>query len=169
MQPDQAGFLLSVLAPLIENEYATTKKVVAAIPEDRREYRPEENSRTAFELAWHVVSSDIHFLEGVTRGEFPAEEPKMPIQVRTVADIAAHYEAKMPDLIRRLRCLTGDQLARPINAGPFNQPAVTFLLFMLNHAVHHRGWLCAYLRPMGAKVPSVYGPSHDASPAIAVA
>jgi uncharacterized damage-inducible protein DinB len=29
--------------------------------------------------------------------------------------------------------------------------------------VHHRGQLSSYLRPMGAKVPSIYGPSADDS------
>ena len=28
-------------------------------------------------------------------------------------------------------------------------------------AIHHRGQLSSYLRPMGAKVPSIYGPSAD--------
>ena len=27
--------------------------------------------------------------------------------------------------------------------------------------IHHRGQLSTYLRPMGAKVPSIYGPSAD--------
>jgi uncharacterized damage-inducible protein DinB len=28
-------------------------------------------------------------------------------------------------------------------------------------AIHHRGQLSVYLRPMGGKVPSIYGPSGD--------
>ncbi len=28
-------------------------------------------------------------------------------------------------------------------------------------AIHHRGQLSTYLRPVGAKVPSIYGPSAD--------
>jgi uncharacterized damage-inducible protein DinB len=32
---------------------------------------------------------------------------------------------------------------------------------MLKHSIHHRGQLSAYLRPMGGKVPSIYGPSGD--------
>jgi uncharacterized damage-inducible protein DinB len=43
----------------------------------------------------------------------------------------------------------------------FAYPAVVYLNFMITHAVHHRGWLCAYLRPMGAKAPSIYGGSSD--------
>ena len=33
--------------------------------------------------------------------------------------------------------------------------------FVMNHIIHHRGQLSSYLRPMGAKVPSIYGPSAD--------
>jgi uncharacterized damage-inducible protein DinB len=29
-------------------------------------------------------------------------------------------------------------------------------------AIHHRGQLTTYIRPMGGKVPSIYGPSGDA-------
>ena len=40
-------------------------------------------------------------------------------------------------------------------------PAVTFLSLNVRHSVHHRGQLSSYLRPMGAKVPGIYGPSGD--------
>ncbi|MDA1080285.1 MAG: hypothetical protein O2973_01210 [Gemmatimonadetes bacterium] len=33
--------------------------------------------------------------------------------------------------------------------------------FMLHDTIHHRGQLSVYLRAMGAKVPSIYGPSAD--------
>ena len=35
------------------------------------------------------------------------------------------------------------------------------LFGFLFDAVHHRGQLSSYLRPMGAKVPSISGPSAD--------
>jgi len=41
------------------------------------------------------------------------------------------------------------------------QPAGDFLWFILFDAIHHRGQLSAYLRPMGGKVPAIYGPSAD--------
>jgi uncharacterized damage-inducible protein DinB len=39
-----------------------------------------------------------------------------------------------------------------------------FLWFILFDAIHHRGQLSAYLRPMGGKVPAIYGPSADERP-----
>jgi uncharacterized damage-inducible protein DinB len=38
---------------------------------------------------------------------------------------------------------------------------VAYLGFLNNHMIHHRGQLSTYLRPMGAKVPSIYGGSYD--------
>jgi uncharacterized damage-inducible protein DinB len=48
-----------------------------------------------------------------------------------------------------------------INEAPTSELLWGFLLDM----VHHRGQLSTYIRPMGGKVPSIYGPSGDASPA----
>jgi uncharacterized damage-inducible protein DinB len=43
----------------------------------------------------------------------------------------------------------------------FNFPAAFYLGFLNNHSIHHRGELATYLRPMGSKVPSIYGGSYD--------
>jgi len=40
-------------------------------------------------------------------------------------------------------------------------PLVNFLSMASKHSVHHRGQLSTYLRPMGGKVPGIYGPSAD--------
>jgi uncharacterized damage-inducible protein DinB len=43
----------------------------------------------------------------------------------------------------------------------YNFPAVAYLSIMSRHSIHHRGQLAAYLRPMGGKVPNIYGGSAD--------
>jgi len=58
--------------------------------------------------------------------------------------------------------MTAEQLLMPVNfAGVFNMPAVLYLGFLNNHSIHHRGELATYLRPMGSKVPAIYGGSYD--------
>jgi len=47
--------------------------------------------------------------------------------------------------------------------GMFQRPALTFLQIGLNHSIHHRGQLTTYLRPMGGKVPAIYGESYDSA------
>jgi uncharacterized damage-inducible protein DinB len=41
------------------------------------------------------------------------------------------------------------------------QPVGQFLWFIVFDAIHHRGQLSVYLRPMGGAVPAIYGPSAD--------
>jgi len=41
------------------------------------------------------------------------------------------------------------------------QPLGEFLWYLFFDALHHRGQLSTYIRPMGGKVPSIYGPSGD--------
>ena len=45
--------------------------------------------------------------------------------------------------------------------GLFTFPAYAFLQSGISHTIHHRGQLSTYLRPMGGRVPSIYGESYD--------
>ena len=68
--------------------------------------------------------------------------------------------------MKQIEGLSGEQLAKSIDfRGMFQMPAVSFLQLAQSHTVHHRGQLSTYLRPMGGKVPSIYGESYDAAQA----
>ena len=56
IQPDQADFLLQgVYLPGLKNEQRITRTVIEAIPLDKGDYRPDEVSKSALDLAWHIV------------------------------------------------------------------------------------------------------------------
>ena len=149
--------------PALRNEYRMTTAVIAAIPPDRADYRPHPDSRSAFELAWHVVSAEIKYLEAIAAGVFPHDLKPMPDGIRKPADIAAWYTERFDPALKRLESTTGDELRRTVDFyGLRTFPAIVLLQLILNHTIHHRGQLSTYLRPMGAKVPSLYGPSYDA-------
>src|SRR2546426_1564367 len=64
MQPEQATFLLHAVAlPWLKVEHPLTRKVIEAVPLDKGDYRPNPNSRPAFELAWHIASAENRFRE----------------------------------------------------------------------------------------------------------
>lgn len=162
MQPDQAKFLAEFFLPWIQHEWETTKKVIVAIPEDKKDYRPEPKARTAAELAWHIASTDAWFFEGIIEGEFKMEESQQPAEIENVAGIIAWYEKTTPPLLERVRSLPAEKLAKPISFfGMDEHAAAEYLNFAVVHTVHHRGQLAVYLRPMGSKVPSIYGGSAD--------
>ena len=166
LTPDQAKFLLALTLPNIKMEHATTKRVIEAIPLDKGDYRPDAVSKTALELAWHIVAAEKRFLSGICTGEFDFTPINRPDTINNSAKIAAWSDETFNANIQQIEKLSGEQLARIIDfRGMFQLPAVSYLPFAQTHSVHHRGQLSMYLRPMGAKVPSIYGESYDATQA----
>jgi uncharacterized damage-inducible protein DinB len=158
---EQAESLTGLVLGGLQNEWQTTRKVILAIPAEKASYRPDEKARSAMELAWHIAASEVWFLESVLAGEWQ-KEAGMPEEVCAPADIVAWYERTAPALIEKIRVLPGAVLAETMDFfGLFRASRALFLHMDWLHVVHHRGQLSTYLRPMGARVPSIYGPSGD--------
>ena len=146
----------------LSREVETTKKVLAAIPEGKRDYRPDPNARTAWELGWHLANTDVQFMDGIADLKFVMGARPENEKPKTVAELVEWYDKNMKRSADRVRTLSGAQLSTPIDfLGVFNFPAAFYLGFLNNHMIHHRGELATYLRPMGSKVPSIYGGSFD--------
>lgn len=146
----------------LAGEVQTTQRVLSAIPEGKKDYRPDPNARTAWELAWHLANSDVQFLDGIADGKFSMESPDQEHKPKTIAELVQWYDENMKRGVARVRALTPEQLTKPIEFfGVFNFPAAFYLGFLNNHCIHHRGALATYLRPMGSKCPSIYGGSYD--------
>jgi uncharacterized damage-inducible protein DinB len=166
MTPDQAKLMLASLLPTLKIEHATTKRVIEAIPLDKGDYRPDAVSKTALELAWHIVAAEKRFFGGVCAGSFDFTPIHRPDSVRNSAEIAAWFDQTFAGSLEQMEKLSGEQLIRIIDfRGILQFPAVAYIQVGVNHTIHHRGQLSMYLRPMGAKVPSIYGESYDTAQA----
>lgn len=162
LQPEQATFLLQTILPALKNEHRITRKMIEAIPPGKGDYRPDSNSMSAFEVAWHLAGSENLFLEAVAAGEFDYSKTKRPAWLQNGADVVGWYTETFERNFNRLTGLSSEQLLKVVDfRGLFQLPAVVYLQFAINHSIHHRGQLSVYLRPMGAKVPSIYGESFD--------
>jgi uncharacterized damage-inducible protein DinB len=165
MNTEQAKFLTDLFADTLEQEGRTTAKVLAAVPDDKRNYKPDEKSRTAWELATHIATGDVWFIDSICDGAFnfdPEADKRMTAGFKTVNDVVEYYNREFPARIQRLRSMPPEQLAKVVDFfGMMQQPAASLLIFANNHGIHHRGQLAAYLRAMGSKVPSIYGGSAD--------
>ncbi len=160
LTPEFALGFRAVMLDGITSELEITKKVLSGIPDSKGSYRHDPNGRSAWELAWHLANTDVQFLDGIADMDFkmqtPADKPK------TVAELVDWYDKNLKRAVDRIQALSAEQLLTPVNfMGAFNFPVVFYLSFMNNHCIHHRGALATYLRPMGSKVPSIYGGSYD--------
>jgi uncharacterized damage-inducible protein DinB len=147
----------------LAEEMATTAKVIAAIPDGKRDYKPDPKARTAWELAWHIAAEDVIFVEQIVEGKFAFPDPRYDNQQpKTATELAAWYRTNFSRALDKVRALTPPQLAAPLDFfGMMSLPRVQFLGLVSNHSIHHRGQLSSYLRPMGSKVPKIYGGSAD--------
>ena len=92
LTPDQAKFVLGMALPTLKNEHQTTRRVIEAIPLDKGDYRPDAVSKTALELAWHIVASEQRFFGGIPVGAFDFSPIPRPEPVTNSAGIAAWFD-----------------------------------------------------------------------------
>lgn len=165
MTGEQATFLAEQMVGLMEGEFPATCKVLAAVKDETRDYKPDPKSRSAWEVATHLATADIWFLDSIINGAFvfdPVAAKAAEAKFKTVADVVAFYEKAFPARLQQLRAMSGANLTKSVDFfGMMQKPAVGFLGMANNHSVHHRGQLAAYLRALGSKVPDIYGPSGD--------
>lgn len=165
MNTDQAKLLLDYMTNLWEGEFPATCKVLAAVPEGGRTYRPDERSRTAWELTVHLATGDIWFMDAIAQGAFvwdPEAAKAAESQFTNLGEVVEFYKREFPARLATLRALPAEKLTQTVDFfGMMQQPNVTYLGFANNHSIHHRGQLASYLRAMGSKVPAIYGMSAD--------
>lgn len=162
MRPEEAKVIAGFLLGSLEWETKTTAAVLAAAPPDALAYRPHSKSKSAIELLRHITLEDEWLLNSVADGAFgPMPDQSDASGIMTPDEAVARYNDRIPAAMARVRALSGDALAKPMDFFGNMIPAVNVLSVALCHSVHHRGQLSSYLRPMGGKVPSIYGPTAD--------
>jgi len=166
ISPEQAVFLLQYTLPTVKNEHRSTRSVIEAIPQTNLDYRPDPNSRTAMELAWHIVAAEHRFYTGIVAGAFDFSPIHRPESIQTAAQIGQWYSDSFAKNFEAFGKLSSEHLLKSLDfRGMFQMPAIAFLNFSLNHTIHHRGQLSTYLRAMGGRIPAIYGESYDSAAA----
>ena len=137
--------------------------VIRALPNDRLDYKPHERNSAAGDIAWFLVLELETLADLIEKGEHHWDQRPNP---KSVDAIASEYGATA-DRFEKLLAAADDEKwerssamyygGRLIKQSPFSDTAWDFFF----DAIHHRGQLTAYLRPMGGKVPSTYGPTAD--------
>ena len=139
------------------DESRTTFNVLSRIPEGS-DYRPDAKSRTAKEIAWQIVCEEKMIIEALENGKAEWAPPEMPATMKGVLDAYESQSAGMPGRWKDLPAKCWDGTLEFFGS---ERPASPMAWSFLFDIVHHRGQITTYLRPMGSKVPQIYGPSGD--------
>lgn len=150
------------LLALWKKETAATRSVLAAMPQAGLDYRPHPKSRSARELAWHLATASrwftVDMLQLPVKGATREEWSKPPEAASEFAEAYGRLTGKIGAAIAQV---DSAWLARETDFFGTKMTNAAILGHMFLHDAHHRGQLTAYLRPMGGKVPAIYGDSAD--------
>ncbi len=152
-----------------EQELPTTRRFLERLPEDKLTWKPHEKSMTAGQLALHIATSPGGVVNMARQDapEAPSGTNPQPASLREVLTALEESAAVVRETLRgfsdeRMRgTVRFMKEGRELLAMP---RAAMLRSILLNHWYHHRGQFGVYLRLVGAKVPSSYGPSGDEPP-----
>jgi uncharacterized damage-inducible protein DinB len=162
MTSEQASFLRDFLLNRVEEAHIVTLRVLRSIPDYHCDYRPNPNSRSARELAWHIVSTELQLLSGIASGSFSRDDDEMESPPESMSEMAEYYEERFGKSLESIRNLNFKKLTNYLSFyGVFRYPAVVYLTFLHDHTVHHRGQLSSYAREMGSKISMLKGRNGD--------
>jgi uncharacterized damage-inducible protein DinB len=162
MTSEQATFLRDFLLQRVEEAHLVTVRVIRSIPDKQSDYRPNPHARSARELAWHIVSTELQLLNGIASGKFSKDDDDLSDPPVNMSQMADYYEEHFTSWLESVRKLNVKKLTNYLSYyGVFRYPAVVFLTFLHDHTMHHRGQLSAYAREMGSKISMLKGRNGD--------
>jgi uncharacterized damage-inducible protein DinB len=138
-------------------------RVLKAVPPGRLDYRPDPKARTAAELAWLLAAEEAALVSLLDTGTVEWKEEKPPARIDEIVAAYERNAAAVDERLGRLDEAGWQKKGRFLMGGApaWEDTIGQFAWGFLFDAIHHRGQLSSYLRPMGGKVPSIYGPSAD--------
>lgn len=161
--------LAAALIQELEQEAATTRRVLERVPDAHLAWTPHAKSRTLGTLALHVAVNPASVMRVVAQN--PVDLPGFgDVAPASTAEVLATLDSSMAEAKALLggmsdADLTAEWVARLNGAEVLRMPRIAFVrAVLLNHWYHHRGQLSVYLRLLDVPVPSIYGPSADEAP-----
>jgi uncharacterized damage-inducible protein DinB len=158
-----AATTLEQFRGVYEREHATTRNVLAAFPADQASFRPHERSSTAQQLAWTFVIEELIMLKVLqNEAALGGGVPKAPDAWQEILDAFDDVHALLLEKLQSVEASTLQSVkffVAPKTPGDY--APLSFIWRFLFDQIHHRGQMSVYLRMVGGKVPSIYGPSGD--------
>ncbi len=155
------------ILPEFDHEMASTRKVLEQLPDDKLEWKAHANMHTIGWNANHLAEIPA-WVEGTLKqdawdiapsGSEPYQSPKLTTRREILELFDRNVAAAQGHRIGKGRVVGEIMVAAAHGTPMFTMPRASVIRnFVLNHMVHHRAYLCAYLRMNDIAVPGMYGP-----------
>lgn len=159
--------LNKLFAEELQQESATTRKMIERVPPEKFDWKPHEKSTTLGGLAGHIAQLPFFVSVVLTQDELDFD-PKTftPFVPQSVSELLENFDQKVAAAIDVLNSDSGEKLQDVwrLRSGEqifLEMPKAAMLRWAMSHIIHHRGQLSVYLRLLDVPLPPVYGPTAD--------
>jgi uncharacterized damage-inducible protein DinB len=145
----------------LKDEAPKFRVAIEALPEDKQTHKVHERSREAGNIAAQLALQWKGISGIITKGSPDFNPHEMEGQSK--ADMLAKFDSGMSQLEKDLASVSEEDWdnGEAKMGDMWKDKKFNMSWGFLFDAIHHRGQLATYLRAMGEKVPSIYGPSAD--------
>lgn len=149
---------------LLETE--VTRKYLAAVPFEQKEFKPAEKSETLGRLAIHLAEILAWWTACIHQDklDFMNFEPKV---INSSTELLSYFDELLAEVKKALENVADEEFKKEWSMTYGEEVLFTLSkkqvirIFCTNHLVHHRAQLGVYLRILDIPLPAVYGPSAD--------
>ena len=162
--------IIDLFVAELDREAVRSRRALENVPEGKSDFKPHEKSMQFGYLATMVATMPMWITMMLRQDELDVapvggSSHKWP-NPGTSAEYVAALDSSATEAKQALRDTSEAHLLTPwrLLAGGkvvSEHPRHEMIRDTINHWAHHRGQMTVYLRLMGAKVPSLYGPSAD--------
>jgi uncharacterized damage-inducible protein DinB len=129
----------------------------AAFPESNIDFRPAPKSRSVREQMEHQVQSEGRWMKEMLGVDTGDPNPS----TKTAAAFIEKYRSDARRRLEIMRSKPETWWEETANFFDVKRSRAWIFTRRMQHSTHHRGQLIVYLRVLGLRVPSVYGPTAD--------
>lgn len=152
----------------LDHEFASTRRMLERLPDDRLDFTPHPKSWPLGKLATHLLDPPLWAQVTCQTTELNFDTPMPAKEVpSSTSDFVRIWDERVASCRTELARMTDADLHvtwQALAGGHvvMSMPRIAVLRSMVvNHMIHHRAQLSMYYRLLDVPLPGMYGPSAD--------
>lgn len=138
----------------LERYRATTLQVFDLVEDPDLSWRPAPDRFSLGQQLLHIAQAEDRFAHGLFEGDWSYERVRLPTKVPSRDELKAFFHEVRAYTRSKLAALEPADLARIVSTPDMPEFTLrSYLWFILEHELHHRGQVWGYLRTMGHTPP----------------
>ena len=153
------------LLPELDQEMATTRRLLARVPGDKGQWKPHPKSFSLGHLAQLVATMPGWLTRMMSDPDIDLGK-QAGYSYESTETLLARFDTLFAEAREAIASARDSSFDEPWSLKMngqvlFTKPRGDVVRQTINHLIHHRGQLTVYLRLIDVPIPSIYGPTAD--------